>query len=90
MESKTRFLLRINEDLKLYIQRQARLNDRSLNQEINFRLKSSRMLDEVYSQMRENGTAIQPHSTGCNDDSLMNLLSRYNILTVTKKNTDTP
>lgn len=89
MESKIKFLLRINEDLKLYIARQARLNDRSLNQEINFRLKLSKTLDEACSYMRENGNAIQTGSTPYNDDSLMSILSRYNVLTVTRKKTDT-
>jgi len=88
MESKIKFLLRINEDLKLYIARQARLNDRSLNQEINFRLKLSRTLDEACSDMRQNNSAKQNGST-YNDDSFKSTLSKYNIFTMTKQKADT-
>lgn len=89
MESKIKFLLRINEDLKLYIARQARLNDRSLNQEINFRLKLSRTLDEACSDMQQNNNTKQTGSAPYNDDLLENTLSKYNILTMTKQKADT-
>jgi hypothetical protein len=45
MSDEKKYLLRIEEDLKLYIARQARLNKRSLNKEIVYRLQRSKLLD---------------------------------------------
>lgn len=45
MSDEKKYLLRIEEDLKLYIARQARLNKRSLNKEIVYRLQRSKLMD---------------------------------------------
>jgi hypothetical protein len=53
MVDEKKYLLRIEEDLKLYIARQARLNQRSLNKEIVYRLGRSRQLDNEVVSTRE-------------------------------------
>ncbi len=59
MGDKKRYLLRIDEDLKLYIARKARLNDRSLNQEINYRLRLSKELDESCSSIKRDNINLK-------------------------------
>jgi len=55
MAEEKKYLLRIEEDLKLYIARQARLNQRSLNKEIVYRLGRSRQLDNEVASSKESG-----------------------------------
>lgn len=46
MENCDKYLLRITTSMKDYIAHQAKMNDRSINQEINHRLKLSKKHDE--------------------------------------------
>jgi ribonuclease D len=52
-----KYLLRIDKNLKQYLAREARLNERSLNKEIIFRLRSSKSPEQAGTSIWEQARA---------------------------------